>query len=337
MSVIGVLFVLWSAYFANSFTTPLTLAIFILALALPLQSILQNWLWKPLATVVTLSVILVIFVLLSSITAWAFGNLWFTVSGNASKYQTLYQNFATWLEERGIELAALWADSVNINVVLRTAQQLVSRMSQTAGFWVVVLAYVLTGLVEAERMERSVRRLQKSGVSSILIRGSVDMARKFRRYMVVRSLVSAATGLAISLFALATRIPFPVEWGVIGFVFNFIPFIGPLIATVFPSLFILAHMGDPGLAVFAFALLTINQFVIGNYIEPRVSGDALQLSPFVILVAIFLWTFIWGIYGTFIGVPIAIAVVSFTDQVSSTRWMARLMAAEPAPHTDGSA
>jgi predicted PurR-regulated permease PerM len=146
--------------------------------------------------------------------------------------------------------------------------------------------------------------------------------------MAVRAVVSIFTGLAITLIAFAVGLPLAVEWGALGFVLNFIPVVGSLIATFIPAAFALAHMGQPVLALVLLGTLTVLQFVGGNYIEPRISGDALRLSPFVILVAIFLWTFIWGIYGTFIGVPIAIAIATFVNHIPSCKWLLGFMGAE---------
>jgi AI-2 transport protein TqsA len=62
--------------------------------------------------------------------------------------------------------------------------------------------------------------------------------------------------------------------------------------------------------------------VVGSYIEPRLSGTVLAMSPFVVLFSIFLWTFLWGLPGTFIGLPITIAVLTFCAQDPATRWLA---------------
>ncbi len=323
--LLATLAALWTAKAAAPFLAPLTLAMFILAFAWPVQSFLQERVPKIIALVLTLALVLGVMLVLGLLALWAFGAVWQAISSNAARYQLLYQSAADWLEGHGIVMAGIWADNINVNWLLRMTQQIVSRMSQTMSFWIVAIAYLVTGLVEVERVKHNVRGLSDPAVSEIIIGGFGETARKLRRYMWVRTVISMFTGVAIGVFALATQIPFAVEWGVIGFALNFIPFIGPLIATTLPSLFVLAHLGDPGFALMVFACLSIVQFLSGNYIEPRVSGDALQLSPFVILVAIFLWTFIWGIYGTFIGVPIAIAVAAFTSRAPAMRWLSQLM------------
>ena len=71
-----------------------------------------------------------------------------------------------------------------------------------------------------------------------------------------------------------------------------------------------------------FVCLNIIQFVVGSYVEPRVSGAMLSISPFVVLFAIFFWTYLWGLFGAFIGVPIALAILTFCAQHPSSRWLA---------------
>jgi predicted PurR-regulated permease PerM len=323
--VLAVIGALWAAYAANAFLTPLTLALFILALAWPIQLWLQARLPVGLAVLLTLGAVVVVAATLSSATLWAFGTLWRSISTSAELYQKHYQNAVDWLEGHGIAVAGLWGDNVNVGWVLRVVQQLLSRMSQTMTFWVVVLAYLITGLVEVAAFRRSVLGLQDTRIAAAMLAAVSDTAEKLRRYMWVRTAMSLLSGAAVWLLALIAGVPFAFEWGVIGFTLNFIPFIGPLVATVLPSWFVLVQMSDPATAAMFFGAITLLQFLIGNYVEPKISGDALRLSPFIVLVAIFLWSFLWGIYGTFIGVPIAIAAASFAARFNSSRWFSQLM------------
>jgi AI-2 transport protein TqsA len=111
------------------------------------------------------------------------------------------------------------------------------------------------------------------------------------------------------------------EWGVIAFALNYIPFIGPFIVTLFPTLYALAQFASWQSALAVFLGLNVIQFVIGSYVEPRISGKALAISPSVVLFAVFFWTFLWGLFGAFIGVPITIALLAFCAQHPSTRWL----------------
>ena len=80
---------------------------------------------------------------------------------------------------------------------------------------------------------------------------------------------------------------------------------------------------SPGNLVFA--SLNIIQFVVGSYLEPRVAGSALSISPFVVLFTVFLWSFLWGIAGAFIGVPIVIAILTVCEQYPASRWVAQVL------------
>jgi predicted PurR-regulated permease PerM len=126
-------------------------------------------------------------------------------------------------------------------------------------------------------------------------------------------------------FVRLAGLPLAVEWGVVAFALNYIPFIGPFVATVFPTLLALAQFASWQAAVAVFVGLNLIQFVVGSYIEPRVFGRALAISPFVVLFAVFLWAFVWGLFGAFIGVPVTIAVLTFSAQHPSTRWLADLL------------
>jgi predicted PurR-regulated permease PerM len=158
-----------------------------------------------------------------------------------------------------------------------------------------------------------------------MLDGAVETAAKFRRYAIIRTIMSVATGTLVWIIAALSGLPLAAEWGVIAFALNYIPFIGPFIATVFPTLFALALFGSWQEALVVFACLNIAQFVIGSYIEPHVSGSALAISPFVVLFSVFLWTFLWGLFGAFIGVPITIALLTFCAQHPSSRWLTDLL------------
>ena len=99
--------------------------------------------------------------------------------------------------------------------------------------------------------------------------------------------MSVLTGLAFWIFAASYGLELQREWGVIAFVLNSIPFIGSFVATLLPTLFAAAQFESLYAALIVFIALNILQFVIGSYIEPRVAGIAVSVSPFMVLFAVF--------------------------------------------------
>ena len=105
--------------------------------------------------------------------------------------------------------------------------------------------------------------------------------------------------------------------------------VGPFLATVFPTLLAMTQFHSWQAVLGVFLCLNVIQFVIGSYVEPRVSGNVLTISPLVVVFATFLWTYLWGLFGTFIGVPITLAILTFCDQHPSSRWLADLFGRAP--------
>jgi AI-2 transport protein TqsA len=196
---------------------------------------------------------------------------------------------------------------------------------------VVVLIYVILGLLEVDAAAGKLGTAESGEFGRVVLAGGAQTAAKFRRYMLVRSLMSVMTGLLVWGFAALVGLPLAAEWGVIAFALNYIPFIGPFVATVFPTLIAIAQFESWQMAVIVFACLNLIQFLVGSYLEPRIAGSALSISPFLVLFAVFFWTFVWGIAGAFIGVPIVIAVLTLCEQHPSSRWVADLLGGgEPA-------
>jgi predicted PurR-regulated permease PerM len=310
---------------ASTVFAPLVLAIFIVAIVWPLQQRLQVRMPKLLALAITMVVTVVVCLTFASLVAWGFGRVGRSLVADAPRYQALYESMVTWLDGHGVSAAGLWAEHFNVGWLLRATQYVAGRVNTTLSFWLIALVYVVLGLLEVDDLRRKVEAFENREAARVLLDGSAATAEKFRKYLMVRTQMSAMTGLLVGAFAGITGLPFAVEWGVIAFALNYIPFIGPFIATLFPTLLAMTQFDSWQAVLGVFACLNIIQFVVGSYIEPRVSGNILSISPLVVLFAIFFWTFLWGLFGTFIGVPITLAIVSFCGQHPSSRWLADLL------------
>lgn len=191
---------------------------------------------------------------------------------------------------------------------------------------VIALVFVVLGLLEVDTMRRNLVRADKMR----FVDACRATASKFQRYMVIRSAISAVTGVAVWALAYALGVDLAIEWGVIAFALNFIPFIGPLFATVLPTVFAIAQFGFGLVPLAIFVGLNVVQFLLGSYLEPRIAGQRLSVSPFLVLFAVFLGSMVWGIAGAFIGVPILIALITFAEHDPATRSWASLLAGDKA-------
>ncbi|MFN6955347.1 MAG: AI-2E family transporter [Acetobacteraceae bacterium] len=194
---------------------------------------------------------------------------------------------------------------------MRIAQGVLAQIQVIISFAVVTSVFVILGLLEVEQAAAQRARMKEKPAAQRVLAGLARAAAKLRAYMLVRSFASVLTG-------------------VIAFVLNHIPFIGPLIATVFPAAVGLLQFESWQAVVTIFAVLQVIHFLTGSYLEPRLTGKQLAVSPFMVLAAVFLGAFLWGIPGAFIGVPVLIAALTLCEEFEGSRWVAKLLSG-PAP------
>jgi len=313
-------------YFAQPIIAPVAFSLFVIAIVWPIQQALQARIPKLLALVVTILGVLVAISVLGYLLIWGFSKVirWFTL--NADRLQALYLHAVDWLDGHGVAVSDMVTQSYNnTNWLLPAVKGLGGRGYRLISFVVIAFAFTVLGLLEVDVARRNIERLQNVMARQMLLVAGADIAAKLQKYMFVRSVMSILTGVVVWSFALLAGIELATAWGVIAFVLNYIPFIGPLIATIFPTLFALVQFESWQLAIVVFVCLNLIQFVIGSYLEPRIAGAALSISPFIVLFAVFFWSFLWGVAGAFIGVPIVIALLAVCDEHESTRWIALLL------------
>ena len=325
IGIVAAVLLLVAIYYGSDVLAPLTLAFFIIAIVWPLQQRLQSHVPALVALAFTIAVTALVCLAFASLAAWSFSRVGRSLVADAARYQTLYDIAVAWLEDRGVSIAGLWAEHFNTGWVLRAAQRVTGRFNTTLSFWLTTLVYIMLGLLEVGDVRRKVEALGNQETTRILIDATAATAVKFRKYMVVRTQMSVVTGLLVWALAWVTGLQFAAEWGIIAFVLNYIPFIGPFIATLLPTLLEMAQFSTWQAILGIFVGLNLIQFVVGSYVEPRVSGDMLSVSPFVVLFAVFFWTFMWGLFGAFIGVPIVIAILTFCSYHPGSRFIADLL------------
>ncbi len=314
---------------AQSVMTPVAFALFIIALVWPLQRRLQRRLPQLVAVLITAAVTLIAIGIGCWLIVWGFGRIAQWVIDNSARLQALYAHAADRLEQRGLYAAELFAQQFNMSWIVGVLRGIGGGLQGIVTFSLVTFIFVILGLLEIEPLGRRLSRLGNGAFGANAIDAAAEIAGRLQTYMLVRFGMSVLTGLGVWAFTAIYGLDLSREWGVIAFVLNFIPFIGSFIATLLPTLFAAAQYEALAPALVMFVGLNIVQLVVGSYIEPRVAGAAVSISPFIVLFAVFFWAMLWGIAGAFIGVPIVIALASLCARNPATRAIAIALSDRP--------
>ncbi len=188
----------------------------------------------------------------------------------------------------------------------------------------VLIVVVTTGFVLLEASDLELKLAAAFGPSSPAVTTLGEAADKVQRYLALKTVVSAFTGVLAGLLCSLLGLPFAVLWGLVAFLLNYVPAIGSLVAAAPPVALAAVAIG-PGRAVMvAVGYLVIN-VVIGNILDPRLMGRRLGLSPLVVLLSLFFWGFVWGPAGMLLSVPMMVVAKLLLESSDSTRWVAVLM------------
>ena len=147
------------------------------------------------------------------------------------------------------------------------------------------------------------------------------------RYLGIKTLISIATGLCAGALTWALHLDFPLLWAMLAFLLNYVPTIGSIIAAVPAVLLALVQIGPGAAGATAVGFIGIN-VVFGNFLEPRLMGYGVGISPLVVFVGLVVWGFIFGPVGMLLSVPLTMTLKMAMESDDRTRWVAILLGSE---------
>jgi AI-2 transport protein TqsA len=147
------------------------------------------------------------------------------------------------------------------------------------------------------------------------------------RYLGIKTIVSLATGLLAGLLTWSIGLDFPLLWAMLAFLLNYVPTIGSIIAAVPAVLLALVQLGPGEASAVALGFVGIN-IIFGNYLEPRLMGYGVGISPLVVFLGLVFWGFIFGPVGMLLSVPLTMTLKLGLENDERTRWIAILIGSE---------
>lgn len=160
--------------------------------------------------------------------------------------------------------------------------------------------------------------------------GTVDVGRlekvtvDVQRYLFVKTVTSAVTGLLIGVLCYGVGLDFPILWGLVAFVLNYIPVVGSIIAAIPAVLLGLITIPLLKVLILATGYILVNT-AVSNILEPTLMGRHLGLSPLIVFMSLVFWGWAWGPIGMFLSVPITMLIKILLENSDDLRWVATLM------------
>ena len=203
------------------------------------------------------------------------------------------------------------------------AQGIASSTGTLLAGLVLVLFLVLLALSEADTWEAKLDSIL-AGRDASWRDVTSSLGHALRRFIATRAALGIVTAIAYTLWFMPFGLDLLLVWAILTFLLNFIPNLGSIVSGVLPTLYAFLTL-DPGTALILAAGLIVIEQVIGNWIDPRVQGNRVALSPVVILSAIVFWGWIWGIAGAFLATPMMLAIMVVCNHVAALKPAALLV------------
>lgn len=302
---------------------PFLLSIFIAVLCLPLMVGLQR---RGINTAVSLIVVILAVASVGMALAWLIGSSIESFSANMPEYQakisTQWGAVIVWLQSMGIVVPTEFAsDNFDPGSAMKLVAQVLKGFGNVLANSFLIFLTVIFILLEAASFNKKMlsigMRNEAGGFAS-------EFVTRLRQYMTIKTTVSAATGILVSVFLWLLGVDYPALWGVIAFMFNFVPNIGSIIAAVPAVLLALVQIDASTAMIVATGYVFVNVFM-GNVIEPRFMGKGLGLSTLVVFLSLIFWGWILGPVGMLLSVPLTVSVKLALDARQETRWLGVLL------------
>ncbi|GLU35114.1 AI-2E family transporter [Trinickia caryophylli] len=161
------------------------------------------------------------------------------------------------------------------------------------------------------------------------------ITNSIQNYMVVQLATNGAIGLAVAAACFTFGLKGAAFWGATSFILAFIPVVGPLIASVLPALSALAQSSMEWQAVAVFVAVQAIFTVAHNLVLPKLQAKSQNIDPIAGLLALGIWTLLWGVWGALLATPLTMLIMITMAQFESSRWFAALLSHDGRPETGG--
>ena len=218
-------------------------------------------------------------------------------------------------------------DLISVNRINEIATGFVGDIAGFTGSAITTFIFLIFIIVEAETLPSRLKAAypdEMDRFSNI----SENAGEGINTYVITKATVAFGQAIIVAVLLAWQDIPGWFMWASITFLLDFVPYVGAPLSFI-PPVIISFIIHEPTTAFFILAVLFGNQLVWGQFIEPQLAGQRLDMSPIVLLILVAFWGWAWGIMGMILGVPLAVIMKLVLESDSRTRPIAMLLSLNP--------
>ncbi|MEI6534234.1 MAG: AI-2E family transporter [Verrucomicrobiaceae bacterium] len=329
---------------AAVFLIPVVVAFFLSVLAYPLMRLLMRMRFPyPVALIVTVLFIVSLLILFINAGTGLLVDFSKEVPDDLRKLQVYVNDAGQWLESKGVtgaedavKKALNWQEMIGYakeadvrNVVTKALGAAAGTVAEYAALMTTILILMCFILSEARGTHSRVEAVLHAGGPDL--KKLLNSATDIQKYLGIKTILSAMCGLLAGILCHVVGLEYPILWALLAFALHFIPAVGAMVAGVLPFFVALVKL-DLGHAIaVAVGYFAIN-FLIGNFIEPMLMGRRFGVSPFVVVLSVWFWGWMWGPIGAFLAVPLTIMIKVVMENSNEFRWLSVAMSKKKVKH-----
>ena len=248
-------------------------------------------------------------------------------TSNLPNYQKLLQdnaaNFFAFLEEKGIALSGqAILERFDPGAAMSLTSTILSGLGSVLSNALLILLMVVFMLLEGTIFNHKLSQIfggKKEKIDQI-----DSFSKTVKRYMLIKTGTSLATGIVATIWLSIIGVDYPLLWGFLTFLFNYVPTIGSIIAAVPPTLLALIQMGFFSALLTGIGYIVIN-LIVGSFLEPRFMGKGLGISTLLVILSLIFWGWVFGPIGMVLSVPLTMTIKIALSNFEKTEWISTLM------------
>ena len=214
--------------------------------------------------------------------------------------------------------------------VLQTYQNIIKPILAPMTTMALVILFLIFILMQREDLRDRLLRLAGSGDLQRSTMAMNDAGERLSRLFLIQLALNSSFGVVIGIGLWIIGVPNPVLWGILAALMRFVPYIGSVVAAVFPIA--LAAAVDPSwtMVLATAAMFLVAELLAGQVLEPMLYGQNTGLSPVAVVVSALFWTLLWGPVGLLLATPLTVCLVVLGKHVPALEFLAVVLGDEPA-------